>query len=92
MEEKLTINPLRRFAHSRQNRVNHSACAKHIDLEHFANLDFFALFNSREIANAGIVHEYIDTTEFVLGRLDGSVDLAFMGDVELEHQRVSAAC
>jgi hypothetical protein len=55
--------------------MNHSAQAEHVDLEHSAHLIFFTLFNGREIADARVVHEYVDAIEFILSRLDGRVDL-----------------
>ena len=62
--------------------MNHSAEAEHVDLEHSAYLILFTFFNGREIADARIVDEHVDSTEFVLGRLDGRVNLSLDRDVE----------
>ena len=67
--------------------MNHSAQTENIDVEHSPHLFVFALFNRREIADAGIVHEHVNAAEFFLSRLHRGVDLILLGDVEFQHQR-----
>src|ERR1019366_9406510 len=56
--------PLAMLAHSGQSRVNHAAQPKHVDLKHLAYLILFALFNGCEIADACIVDQHVDATDF----------------------------
>jgi hypothetical protein len=44
---------------------------------------------SPEIADTGVVGEYVDATEFKFGGLNGGGDLFLIGDVELEHQGIA---
>jgi hypothetical protein len=86
MEEILMMDAFATLAHSRQSRVYHWAQTEHVDLEHSAHLLVFPLFHSSEIADAGVVHEYVDAAELILGGFDGGLNLLLIGDVKGENQ------
>ena len=75
-------------AHDRQHGARHGGEAEEIGVEHRAHVGVVAFFDSREIAVAGVVDEDVDAAEPSFGRLDRSVDLILLVDVERKRKAV----
>src|SRR5262245_7541759 len=75
------------LSHSGQHGLGHPCQAEEIDLQHPVELLLLALLDRSEVADAGVVHQDVDTAEVLLSAAHSLGDLDGVGDVQPQRER-----
>src|SRR5262249_14880833 len=79
--------PAPALPHSGQHGVGYLRQSEKIDVQNPVDLLLLALLDCREVADAGVVHQDVDTAEVLLGATHSLRDLAGVGDVQPQRER-----
>src|SRR5262249_16542816 len=78
--------PAAALPHPRQHSAGHAGEAEEVDLEHPSDVSLVALLYGGEVADPGVVHQHVDTTEGLFGTPHGLGDLRRVSPVEPQGQ------
>src|SRR5262249_25299742 len=79
--------PAPALPHSGQHGVRHLCQPEKIDVQNPVDLRLLALLDCGEVADAGVVHQDVDTAEVLLGATHSLHDLGGVGDVHPQRER-----